>query len=118
MKALYTSCLVGLSLLSACTEDEVPATLLVQDVTFTTPEDTPIVVQVPATSNRQISIQVTQQPQHGAIADMGNGVFQYTPEANYHGPDQVTVSFTAGDKTETATGMITVTPVNDAPVAG
>ena len=47
-----------------------------------------------------------------------NGSFTYTPAANYNGPDSFT--YKANDGTpdcNVATVTITVTPVNDAPVA-
>ncbi|TMO79727.1 hypothetical protein CWC16_11220 [Pseudoalteromonas sp. S3776] len=52
----------------------------------------------------------------GSVSSSGNNVI-YTPAANFSG--QATVNYTLSDGTDTATGQltITVTPVNDAPVA-
>ncbi|WP_152622808.1 tandem-95 repeat protein, partial [Archangium violaceum] len=54
---------------------------------------------------------------HGTLS--GTGASRtYTPAANYHGPDAIT--FKVNDGTEdsnVATVTLTVTPVNDAPVA-
>ncbi|TMP05576.1 hypothetical protein CWC11_09600 [Pseudoalteromonas sp. S3178] len=52
----------------------------------------------------------------GSVSSSGNDVI-FTPEANFSG--QVTVNYTLSDGADTATGVltITVTPVNDAPVA-
>ncbi|KPZ52489.1 Ig-like domain-containing protein [Pseudoalteromonas sp. P1-25] len=52
----------------------------------------------------------------GTVTSAGNDVI-YTPEANFNG--QATVNYTLSDGTDTANGVltITVTPVNDAPVA-
>ena len=57
------------------------------------------------------------QPAHGSAAISG-GKIVYTPAANYHGADSVT--YTIGDghgATAEATLSLTVTPVNDGPVA-
>ena len=60
---------------------------------------------------------VTTPPAHGALAGTGPNL-TYTPEANYHGSDSF--AFTAHDSalaSAPALVSITVTPVNDAPVA-
>ena len=57
-------------------------------------------------------------PTHGSLTLNANGSFTYTPIANYNGPD--TFTYRANDGTldsGLATVTITVTPVNDAPVA-
>ncbi len=57
-------------------------------------------------------------PLHGSAAVNADGSWTYTPAANYNGTDSLT--FRASDGTAfsgTATISITVTPVNDAPVA-
>ncbi len=55
---------------------------------------------------------------HGVVTLNANGSFTYTPVADYHGPDSFT--YRANDGTSDsnlATVNLTVTPVNDAPVA-
>src|SRR5204862_497744 len=55
---------------------------------------------------------------HGTVAINADGTLTYTPDANYNGPD--TISYTANDGTadsNVATVAVTVTPVNDPPVA-
>ena len=57
-------------------------------------------------------------PAHGTLTLNADGSFTYTPDANFNGTDSFT--YTANDGTPTrnvATVTITVTPVNDAPVA-
>ena len=57
-------------------------------------------------------------PAHGTVTVTTNGFFIYTPDVNYTGSDSFT--FKANDGTSNsadATVTITVTPVNDAPVA-
>lgn len=59
-------------------------------------------------------------PLHGSVTINANGTFVYTPAANYNGPDSfVYQTCDAGIPVACATGVvnITVTPINDAPVA-
>ena len=59
------------------------------------------------------------QPSHGTLEPNGDGIWKYTPTADYFGPDgfTYTVADEAGD-TASATVTINVTPVNDPPTAG
>ena len=54
----------------------------------------------------------------GSQAAINNAMaqLQYTPNANYHGPDSLEISTTDGQLTDSDSVAITVTPVNDAPV--
>ncbi|WP_246335774.1 beta strand repeat-containing protein [Azomonas macrocytogenes] len=57
-------------------------------------------------------------PQHGSVVVNPDGTFTYTPAPDYNGPDSFTYTLTDGDgDTSTATVNLTVTPVNDLPVA-
>jgi VCBS repeat-containing protein len=58
-------------------------------------------------------------PAHGTVTvNASTGAYTYTPAANYHGPDSFTFKVNDGTvDSGTATVSITVTPVNDAPVA-
>jgi VCBS repeat-containing protein len=57
-------------------------------------------------------------PSHGTLVLNGDGSFTYTPEANYFGDDSFTYRASdGGEASNVATVTITVTPVNDAPVA-
>ncbi|MBK9586455.1 MAG: tandem-95 repeat protein [Alphaproteobacteria bacterium] len=54
----------------------------------------------------------------GTVVILANGNFTYTPKANYHGQDSFTYSVSDGHGgTDTATALIAVTSVNDAPDA-
>ena len=58
-------------------------------------------------------------PANGSVTVNADGSFEYTPNANYHGPDSFSYTVSDGNGgEETATVNITVTPVSDAPVVG
>ena len=57
-------------------------------------------------------------PAHGSLTLNANGSFTYTPAANYNGPDSFTYKANDGAlDSNTATVSITVSEVNDAPIA-
>ncbi len=87
---------------------------------ITLPEDTPTVI-APAASDvdagDRLTYTVVTGPAHGSVT-IESGLFHYTPTADYNGPDSFT--YHANDGTvdsNSATVSLTVTPVNDAPVA-
>lgn len=65
-----------------------------------------------------LSFAVAQPPAHGTLSGYAPNL-TYVPAANYDGPDSFTFTVSDGQATSAAaTVAITVTPVNDAPVAG
>src|SRR5439155_554494 len=57
-------------------------------------------------------------PAHGTLTLNANGSFTYSPAANYNGSDRFTYKANDGQAlSNLATVSLTVTPVNDAPVA-
>jgi large repetitive protein len=55
-------------------------------------------------------------PQHGFLQLLDNGKWVYTPEPNYNGPDAFSITVSDGrGGTATATVLVGVTPLNDAP---
>ncbi len=56
-------------------------------------------------------------PTHGTVVLNTNGAFTYTPVADYSGADAFTYHATDGKNSTPVTVSITVTPVNDIPVA-
>jgi uncharacterized membrane protein len=93
-----------------------------QDASFTVVEDT-------ALANRQLNgsdVESTDlqflpdtQPAHGILSLFASGLFTYTPAANYSGADSFTyiILDEASAVSNIATVTLTVTPVNDPPVA-
>ncbi len=67
--------------------------------------------------NQPLTFGIVQPPAHGTLIATGtNGVFIYTPVANYNGPDSFTFKANDGKLDSTpATVSITVNPVNDTP---
>jgi Ca2+-binding RTX toxin-like protein len=105
----HDSVLIGLNLNAAP---------VAQNQSVTTAEDTAASITLGATDGNGDSLTYSYtQPAHGTVTGTGPNV-TYTPAANYNGPDSFT--FKANDGTvdsNVATISITVTPVNDAPVA-
>ncbi|MEG0343447.1 MAG: tandem-95 repeat protein, partial [Acinetobacter sp.] len=65
-----------------------------------------------------LSIVIVTPPEHGQFIDLGEGNYHYIPELDYHG--EVTLSYYVTDgelNSEIVDINITITPVNDAPVA-
>ena len=86
----------------------------------TTDEDTPVNGQVTGgdIDNDPLTFAVGDAPANGTVVINPDGIFTYTPNADFNGSD--TFTFTANDGTADstpATVSITVSPVNDAPVA-
>ncbi|MFP4393953.1 MAG: Ig-like domain-containing protein [Anaerolineales bacterium] len=87
----------------------------------TTSEDALVIVDVLANDvdvdGDRLFVAAVAQPSHGTVVNYGGAVV-YTPDADFNGADAFT--YTASDGVLTATAMVsvTVTPVNDPPVAG
>ena len=87
--------------------------------TATTNEDTAKAVTLAASDNEgdTLSYLKVTDPAHGTVSISGNTA-TYTPTANYNGPDSFTFKANDGSlDSNIATVNITVTAVNDAPVA-
>ncbi len=90
------------------------------DDAATTPEDTSVAIDVLANDSDangdSLSIAALGLPAHGTAVLSGTMVL-YTPTLNFYGTDAFTYTISDGFLTDTAPVTVTVTPVNDAPVA-
>jgi alpha-tubulin suppressor-like RCC1 family protein len=86
----------------------------------TTPEDTSVLIDVLANDvdpdGDTLSIGTVGTPSHGTAVEE-SGKVRYAPAPNYCGPDSFTYVASDGALTGTATVDVTVTCVNDPPVA-
>jgi hypothetical protein len=64
-----------------------------------------------------LSAQVVNHPTHGTLLLDAAGRIRYTPAPDYFGTDSFTLSVSDGQLSAPATFDLTVTPVNDAPLA-
>jgi VCBS repeat-containing protein len=98
---------------------------LAADDAYTTAEDTVLAIVAPGVKandtdpdGNPFTVRLIDPPAHGTVVLAANGSFSYTPAANFHGTDRFT--YRANDAladSNLATVTITVTPVNDPPLA-
>jgi VCBS repeat-containing protein len=96
-----------------------------EDDSYTTDEDTPLVVPAPGVLGNDSDVEgdpltavLVSGPSHGTLTLNPNGSFTYTPAENFFGTDYFTYQAYDGvDYSNVATVTITVSSVNDAPVA-
>jgi len=92
---------------------------------YSTAEDTTLTVAAPGVlandtdpDGDSLSAVVVSGPAHGSLNLNADGGFTYTPAANFNGIDTFTYQASDGSaQSNPATVTITVTPINDAPVA-
>jgi large repetitive protein len=95
----------------------------IDDTPPSVPEDAPSTrLNVLANDNSfdpdSFTVTALTQGAHGSVAISADGqAVEYTPGANYNGPDTFTYTVTDGYGTDTATVSVTVTAVNDPPNA-
>ena len=87
-----------------------------------TDEETPVVIAVLANDSDAdgdpLVVSVVSDPPHGAVTVNADNTVAYTPDADYFGVDSFTYQASDGSQdSNTATVLITVNPVNDAPLA-
>ncbi|MFO0747235.1 MAG: Ig-like domain-containing protein [Myxococcota bacterium] len=90
--------------------------------TVITPEDTPKTFDPLANdsdpNNDPLTLTTYTNPSHGTVTKNPDGTFTYNPAPNFNGPDQMTYTVCdPGNLCTTGTVFISVTPVDDAPVA-
>lgn len=91
----------------------------VENMSAVTAEDNSVDVTLTAVNdnNNPLTFNVVSQPANGTLSGTGANL-TYTPNADYFGNDSFTFKAIDGaEQSNTATVNITITPVNDAPVA-
>ncbi|WP_369361872.1 tandem-95 repeat protein, partial [Priestia megaterium] len=92
---------------------------IVPNYQLTTNEDTPVTSMVIATDidGNQLAYSLQNAPVNGIVNVGLDGMYTYTPNANFNGTDQFTVLVSDGQGgTAVSTITITILPVNDPPV--
>ncbi|HCE1881265.1 tandem-95 repeat protein [Vibrio parahaemolyticus] len=88
---------------------------------ITTEEDTVVTIDVLVNDSDVegdvLSIQSASVPSEQGSVDIVDGKLVFTPAENFNGEATITYIVTDGDLTDEAKVSVTVTPVNDAPVA-
>ena len=88
----------------------------------TTTEDTAVVINLVANDTDpdgdSLLVGSIVQPTNGTVVNNGDGTVTYTPDPDYNGTESFTYTATDGtNPSNSAAVWVTVTPVNDAPVA-
>ncbi|HIF5801099.1 TPA: tandem-95 repeat protein [Vibrio parahaemolyticus] len=88
---------------------------------ITTEEDTAVTIDVLVNDSdvegEALSIQSASVPSEQGSVDIVDGKLVFTPAENFNGEATITYIVTDGDLTDEAKVTVTVTPVNDSPVA-
>lgn len=94
---------------------------VVVDDAVSTAEDTPLTGYVLANDSDAdgdaLTATLTSRAQHGEVSLAADGTFSYTPAADFFGTDSFGYTAAADGDEVSGTVSVTVTPVNDAPVA-
>src|SRR5207249_3417936 len=93
---------------------------LANDQSVTTPEDTSTnLVLTGSDVEGPITFAILSGPTNGVLSllNTNTGAVTYTPNTNYNGPDSFAFTVSDGSLLATGTVSITVTPVNDPPIA-
>lgn len=90
-----------------------------QDGALTVAEDTPFMGRLPTATDPNgdaVTYGLAGNPAHGTVTIMADGRYTYIADRNYNGPDQFSYSVSDGRATVVYRVIVTVSPVNDAPV--
>lgn len=101
------------------TVGEVNALPIAESQTVSTPEDTPVTILLAGSDVESPALiwAVVTQPAHGVLSGTAPNL-TYTPADNYFGTDSFTFKVNDGTvDSNTATVSLTISPVNDAPLA-
>jgi len=91
---------------------------IAQNQQLTVAEDHPLNLVLTGTDidSPNLSYAIESQPLHGKVVQVG-GQYQYIPDPDYVGEDSFKFSVSDGELSASGLIQVTVTPVNDAPVA-
>jgi len=99
------------------TEPTPPQLPTVQNIEFTTPEDTPKTFAFMGSEPQNLALTygIATQPEHGTVS-LSGGAGTYTPNANYNGADTFYYLATSvSGNSNIGTVVVTITPVDDEP---
>jgi subtilisin family serine protease len=91
--------------------------------TATTAEDTPIAIDVlandldPGGAPLTVAAVASPTPRGGTVVRNADYTLTYTPAANFNGTDSFSYTVSNGSQSNTGSVVVSVLPVNDAPVA-
>ena len=110
------------SLVFAGVQQEGSPAPIAEDAAITAVEDIPVSANLPATdpNGRPLTFGIVSSPGNGSVVltSAATGAFTYTPRANFSGVDSFYFRASNGSyPSNVGTVTITMTPVNDAPVA-
>src|SRR5262249_11467863 len=92
---------------------------VLEDNTLTVPVATGVLANDTDADGDPLTAQLVASVSHGTLTLNADGSFTYTPAANFNGTDSFTYKASDGQATSAVTTVtITVTAVNDVPVAG
>jgi cysteine-rich repeat protein len=115
MRSIYRL-VCSAALVMGCGGDD-PTRLTADNAVVTTAEDTPVSFTISA--NLPATFSLGTPPSHGEVTLGSDGAtWSYTPAANYNGPDALGVTVTDGKITLDVSVDLTITSVNDLPIAG
>jgi len=117
-RAVALTAAAGLATFALAATASAQTTMNAASDTATVVEDGSVTIAVLAndTPTTGLTLQSVTQPPNGTAAILAGQVV-YTPKANFHGTDTFAYTVTNGTSTVGAAVTVTVTPVNDAPVA-
>ena len=125
----------GLDSLIFSVTDSVLSDIATVSITVTAVNDAPVAVTAAVTTeedmdygglvsafdidNDPLTYSLLTEPSHGTVAiiDSSAGTYTYSPKVNYNGSDSFTFTSSDGTLSDTSKVSITVTAVNDHPVA-
>jgi len=112
--------LCTLALLAGCGDDARSDALpvITSTLALSTAEDMPATLAIDAhdPDGLAVTIVVSTGPMHGAATISGT-TLRYAPAADFHGPDEIRITVSDGARSTEALVTVSVTAVNDPPVA-